>query len=259
VQFSVLLGDYGMPATVTLPALLALFKIDRDLQHLKNGLDAVQKEEKTQQAKIAQLQKEVDTQHAAYQKLQAEITTRDLDMKSRQEHIDKLRTSLNTAKTNKEYSAVLVHISGEKAEVAKIENALLEQMQTLETAGKSIAAIREQIAAEEQVLAKIESQQSEKVNSLTAEINALAARRADAAKNVPPDALRQYDRVSQKYPGDAMAPLEFDESDLDSVSCGSCYMGLNVEHVNALRGRDAIRRCDSCARILYLPDMLAQV
>ncbi len=41
------------------------------------------------------------------------------------------------------------------------------------------------------------------------------------------------------------------------VSCGSCYMGLNVEHLNALRSRDTIRRCDSCNRILYLPEMLS--
>ena len=244
-------------AMATLPSLLALFKIDRDLQQLKNGLENAQKEQKQQQTKIAKLQKEHDIHNTAYKKLQAEMSTRDLDMKSRQEHIEKLRTSLNATKTNKEYSAILVHISGEKAEVSKIENAVLEQMQQLETLGKSMGTLREQIAAEEQTLAKIETQHAEKVNALTGEINAMSARRAEAAKSVPKEALRQYDRVSQKYPGDAMAPLEFDEHDLDSVSCGSCYMGLNVEHLNALRGRDAIRRCDSCNRILYLPDMMA--
>jgi predicted nucleic acid-binding Zn-ribbon protein len=248
-----------MPATVTIPALLALFKIDRDLQHLRTGLDNVQKDQKRQQAKIAQLTADVDAQDAAHKKLHAEITTRELDMKTRQEHIEKMRASLNTTKTNKEYSAILVHISAEKNEVSKIETALLEQMQQLETLGKAIAGVREQIAAEKQVLAKIESEHGDKVAGLTREINALLERRAEAARHVPGEALRQYDRVSQKYPGDAMAPLEFDEGDLDSVSCGSCYMGLNVEHLNALRGRDEIRRCNSCNRILYLPDMLGQV
>jgi predicted nucleic acid-binding Zn-ribbon protein len=248
-----------MPATVTLPALLALFKIDRDLQQLRSGLETVQKEQKQQQAKIAQLQKESDAQDTAYKKLQADIAIRDMDMKTRQEHIEKMRTSLNTTKTNKEYSAILVHISGEKAEVAKIENALLEQMTQLETMGKTIADLKGQIAGEDTVLKKIEAEHAEKVSTLTSQIDALAQRRAEAAKNVPPEALRQYDRVSQKYPGDAMAPIIVDEDDLDALSCGSCYMGLNIEHLNALRGRDAIRRCDSCSRILYLPDMLAQV
>jgi len=248
-----------MPPTVTLPALLSLFKIDRDLQHLKSGLENVQKEQKQQQARIAQYKKEAETQDTAFKKLQADISIKELDMKTRQEHIEKMRTSLNTTKTNKEYSAILVHISGEKAEVSKIETSTLEQMQQLETMGKALAALRETIAAEEVALTKIEAEHADKVAALSSQIDALAQRRAQAAQHVPPDALRQYDRVSQKYPGDAMAPVQVDEDDLESLSCGSCYMGLNIEHLNALRGRDAIRRCDSCSRILYLPDMLAKV
>jgi predicted nucleic acid-binding Zn-ribbon protein len=245
-----------MPATVTLPALLALFKIDRDLHQLLVGLENVQKDQKKQQAQIAQLHGELTAQDYASKKLQTDISSRDLEMKSRQEHIEKMRSSLNNAKTNKEYSAILVQISGEKAEVSKMETALLEQMGQLETLGKTIAGIKEQIAAEERTLATLEAQHSDKVATLNSQIAALKETRAAAARHVPPDALRQYDRVSQKYPGDAMAPLQFDEDDLDSVSCGSCYMGLNVEHLNALRGRDAIRRCNSCNRILYLPEML---
>jgi predicted nucleic acid-binding Zn-ribbon protein len=247
-----------MPATVTLPALLALFKIDRDLHQLHVGLESVQRDQKKQQAKIAQLTRELEQQEEESGKLQADVADHDLEMKTHQEHIEKMRTSLNNTKTNKEYSAILVQISAEKAEVAKMEEALLEQMGKVEAIGKTIAGIKEQIAAESQVLAKIEAEHGDKVATLNAQIQAMTVHRDEAASHVPPDALRQYDRVSQKYPGDAMAPLEVDEDDLDSISCGSCYMGLNVEHLNALRGRDQIRRCNSCNRILYLREMLEQ-
>ncbi|HVT80546.1 MAG TPA: C4-type zinc ribbon domain-containing protein [Phycisphaerae bacterium] len=245
-----------MSATVTLPALLALYKIDRELQQYRVSLDNVQKDQKRQQLKIAGLVKELDTQDTAHKKLQADISTREMEIKTRQDHIEKARASLNSTKTNKEYSAILITISAEKAEVAKMETALLEIMQQAETLAKSVAGLREQIGHEQRELAKIESEHADKVSTLNGQISGLQAKRNDAAKSVPAEALRQYDRVSQKYPGDAMAPVEFDESDLDSVSCGSCFMGLNVEHLNALRGRDAVRRCDSCNRILYLPEML---
>lgn len=247
-----------MPATVTLPALLALFKIDRDLHQLHVGLENVQKDQKKQQGKIAQLTRDLEAQELASRKLQADVFNRDVEMKSRQEHIEKMRATLNNAKTNKEYSAILVQISGEKAEVAKLETALLEQMTALEAVGKVIESLKLQIATDQQHLAKIQAEHADKVGALMAEIDALKIRRTEAAQHVPPDALRQYDRISQRYPGDGMAPLEFDENDLDAVSCGSCYMGLNVEHLNALRGRDEIRRCNSCNRILYLPEMLGQ-
>src|SRR5262249_24323337 len=128
----------------------------------------------------------------------------------------------------------------------------------LETMAKALADLKAQIAAEQQVLARIEAEQGDKVKTLTTQIDALKAHRGEAARHVPAEALRPYARVSIKYPGAAMAPPEFDENDLDSVSCGSCFMGLNVELLNALRGRDEIRRCNSCNRILYLPEMLAQ-
>jgi uncharacterized protein len=247
-----------MPATATLPSLLALFKIDRDLQQLRVGLENLQKNQKAQQGKIAQLTRELENQESAVGKVQGEVSNRDLEMKSRQEHIEKMRTSLNSTKTNKEYSAILVQISAEKAEVAKMEDGLLDQMGQVETLNKAIAALKEQIAAENQVLAKIEAEHGDKVAALSNQIAALKTQRNEAAKHVPPEALRQYERISQRFPGDAMAPLVFEEDDLDSVSCGSCYMGLNVEHLNALRGRDEIRRCNSCNRILYLADMLGQ-
>ena len=209
--------------------------------------------------KLARLSRDLETQDIAHKKLMADIATREMEIKTRQEHIEKARALLGGTKTDKEYKQILVQISGEKSEVAKMETALLEIMQQSENMAKAIATLKEQIVAEKQVLAKIEAQHGAKVADLNTQIAALKARRDQAATAVPADVLRQYDRVSQRYPGDGMAPLVFDEDDLDSISCGSCFMGLNVEHLNVLRsGRNEVRRCNSCNRILYLSDMLGQ-
>lgn len=241
---------------VTLPSLLVLFKIDRDVHTLQTALDNVQRDEKRQQAKIAELTRQFDSVDNAMKKTQAEVNLRELDLKSRQEKIDKMRASLNTAKTNKEYSAILIQISAEKAEVAKIEGGSLELMQQIENNQKIAATLKQQLETERATLAKIEAGQAEKVSGLKGQIDALMFRRNEAAKAVPAEPLRQYERVSIRYPGDAMAPLEYNEHDLEETSCGSCYMTLNVEHLNALRGRDEIRKCNSCGRILYLAELM---
>lgn len=245
-----------MAALVTLPALLNLYKIDRDIHTLQQGLENVQREEKSVQGKIAALNKLIDTQDGALKKVQAEVGGKDLEMKTKQEHIEKMRASLGQTKTNKEYSAILVQISAEKAEVSKLETAILEQMQKVETDAKAVQTLRDQVSEQQKALEKIQSEQNQKVTELRDQIAALQSQRQTAAAAVKPDALQQYDKVSRKYPGDALAAIEFDEDDLDSVSCQSCYMGLSAEHVNALRGRDEIRKCNSCGRILYLPDMV---
>lgn len=248
-----------MSATVTLPSLLALYKLDRELHTLKNSLDSVQREQKRQLAKITDLTNKLNIQDGANKKVQADININDLELKTRNEHIEKMRASLNVTKTNKEYSAILVQISAEKSDISKLEAGMLELMQQAETNTKAIAELQASIASEQKVLEKIESEQQDKVNALQGQIDAVQEKRNAAAKSVPGEALRQYDRVSIKFPGDAMAPVNFNEDDLDEISCGACYMGLNVEHLNALRGRDEIRRCNSCHRILYLPEMLAAV
>jgi len=245
-----------MAASVTLPALLALYKIDRELHTLQVGLDNVQREQRRQQAKIAELTKNLEAQELAAKKMQADVAIRELDLKTRQQHIDKMRGTLNTTKTNKEYSAILVMISGEKSEFSKQENSLLELMQQFETATKANQEARQQLDTEKSVLTGIEAEHADKVAALQDQLVALKQRRQQAADVVPAEPLRQYDRISQKYPGDALAPVDYDENDMEAVSCGACYMGLNIEHVNALRGRDEVRRCNSCNRILYLREML---
>ncbi len=242
--------------TATIPNLLVLFKIDRDIHTLQTSLDNVQREQKRQQAKIAELTKQFNSVDGAIKKTQAEVNLRDVDLKARQEKIEKMRASLNTAKTNKEYSAILIQISAEKTEVAKIESGSLELMQQIENNQKITATLKQQLEAENATLAKIEAGQAEKVSALKGQIDALQGRRDAAASAVPPEPLRQYERVSTKYPGDAMAPLEYNEHDLEDTSCGSCYMSLNIEHLNALRGRDEIRKCNSCGRILYLAELM---
>jgi predicted nucleic acid-binding Zn-ribbon protein len=243
-------------AAIVLPTLVNLFQLDRDLHHTELALETTQRQQRRQQAKIAELQAAVAAQEAANRKLQVDQNARELDLKMRQEHIEKFRASLNITKSNKEYSAILVQISSEKADIARQETSVLELMQQIETSHKQIAGVKTQIEHEKQDLARMEAEQGEKVQALQDQIDAIRARREEAAAKVPPEPLRQYERVCQKYPGDALAPLEYDENDLESISCGSCYMGLSVENLNALRGRDELRRCNSCGRILFLPEML---
>src|SRR6266480_1588752 len=56
----------------------------------------------------------------------------DLDLKSRDAHIDKLRTQQQNAKNNKEYQAFLVEINTEKVDRNKIEEEVLKLMEQTE-------------------------------------------------------------------------------------------------------------------------------
>ena len=247
-----------MTAFTTIPSLLALYRIDHDLHEFNNRLTAVMKDQVAIENNITRLNASLAEFESAGRKLQATISSHELDMKSRQEHIEKMRTSLNNARTNKEYSAILIQISAEKEEVSKIETTILDFMGQLEANIKSASGIREQLDVAQKSLDDSRRQSSRRVAELQAHIRELQSNREHATNAVPPESRKQYDRICQRYPGDAMASVEFNENDMETITCGGCFMGLNIEDVNLLRGRDEIRRCQSCGRILYLPEMLPQ-
>lgn len=247
-----------MTVFTTIPSLLVLYRIDHDLYEFNNRLAAVMKDQVAIENNITRLNTSLVELESAGRKLQATISSHELDMKSRQEHIEKMRTSLNNAKTNKEYSAILIQISAEKEEVSKIESIILDFMGQLEANLKSASAIREQLDVAQKSLEDSRRQSSQRVAALQAHIHELQRNRERALNAVPPESRKQYDRICQRYPGDAMASVDFNENDMETITCGGCFMGLNIEDVNLLRGRDEIRRCQSCGRILYLPEMLPQ-
>ncbi|HTV48784.1 MAG TPA: C4-type zinc ribbon domain-containing protein [Phycisphaerae bacterium] len=247
-----------MPVFTTLPSLLALYRIDNELHDFQSRLTGVLKDQRELEASIKKLGADLAELESAGRKIQATISSYELDLKARQEHIDKMRTSLNTTKTNKEYSAILVQISAEKEEISKLEGVVLDLMGQLETNGKSASGVRDQLTAIQANLVESQKRSAQQVSELQSRIKSLELARGQAAARVPKDALTQYERVGKRYPGHAMAPVEFDENNLEDISCGGCFMSLSTEDVNLLRGRDELRRCQSCGRILYLPEMLPQ-
>ena len=239
-----------------LPTLLALHKIDSALNELNSRRRHLLKDQVTLQNNIARLHAAIAEAESAERKLQAAIAAQELDMKVRQEHIEKMRQTLNTTKTNKEYSAILVQISADKVEQEKVETATLELMEQQQKNAQNLQALRQQVGAIEATLSQSQQQSATEVAEVDEQIRTHQEARSQALPKVPPEALHQYERIGRKYPGQALAPVEFQESDLETITCGGCFMSLNIEDVNLLRGRDEVRRCHSCGRILYLPEML---
>ncbi len=241
-----------MPEFVTIPALLNLHKIDRALAEAEQGLLNVTRDQKTVEVSMAQLKAELSRLQANSMQLQANIAAEELETAVKREHIEKMRTALNTTKTNKDYSAILVQISAEKAIVSDLEKNTFKMMEEKEALEKSIAALNEKIKGVAYHLSSVQAASAEKVRDLTTRIDAMRLSRTEAATRVPQEALKQYERIGQRHPGEVMAPVEYEEDDMENIACGGCFMNLSIEDVNLLRGRDEIRRCRSCGRILYV-------
>jgi len=232
---------------------LTLQDIERDLAQLRRRMRARRNAVKAQEARIAKHREEHESlrQQALQQRKQADEYENRL--RESEEAVSKLRVALNSAKTNKEYAAVLTQINTHKADNAKIEEEALKIIGGVDALKQQAEGVTKVVEEEEARLQEIQDSTAEEVAKLDKMIQDLQAKRNEAAQAVTPEALAVFDRLAEQYEGEALAKVEVvGKKPPYDYTCGGCYMTLNAEHANALRSRDEIRQCDNCQRILFL-------
>ena len=235
-----------------LASLLKLQSIEHDLAHVRRRLRSKQNAVEALQRKIDELTAQKKLLHDQIVHRQTEAGRDELELKSREAEISKLRTALNSAKTNKEYAAILTQINTYKADNSKLEDDVLKIMQGVDAAKADDQKIDAQIQAEQKRLGEVSAVNAQEVAKLESMQADLQARRADATKGIQSDVLHIFDRIASGHDGEAMAPVEITDPKHGEYICGGCYMSITAEHYNALMTKDELRRCDNCGRILYL-------
>ena len=237
----------------TIEALLHLQSTQLQLVHVQRRLASQKNAVTAQERKINQLRDDWEQLHDKRLHRRTEADRLELELKTREEHVAKLRAALNTAKTNKEYAAILTQINTAKADNAKFEDEALRLMQEVDTISADADKIKAMIDEQEAQLEDIRRTSAEQIEKLTVMAEQISAQRTQAANAVPHQILTVFERIANSYDGEAMAPIEIHGKKAPyEYICGGCFMSLNAEHVNALRVRDEIRTCDNCRRILYL-------
>jgi predicted nucleic acid-binding Zn-ribbon protein len=236
-----------------LSGLVKLQSIERELSQLRQRVRRKRHAAEAQEKRIAEHREQHEALLEQARNRRAETDALELDLKARDEGIQKLRTALNSAKTNKEYASILTQINTTKADDARLEEQALKMEEEVDALKAQAAEIAQTIEAEEKRLQEIQANNADQLEKLDGMITDLETKRADAAKNVPEDILAVFDRMAEKYEGEAMAPVEKSgRKPPYRYTCGGCYMVINAEHANALQTRDEVRQCDSCLRILYM-------
>jgi predicted nucleic acid-binding Zn-ribbon protein len=242
----------------TIAALLQLQSVEKQLTEVRNRLRTRKNAVAVQQRRIDQLKSESDALQEKSMNRRKDADRLELDLKVKEAAVSKYRGVLNTAKTNKEYATILTQINTSKADNAKVEEEALKIIQEVDGLKADREKIDAQMAAENARLAEVRKTSDSEIARLEKMQAELDARRAEAVKTVPKEALVIFERVAPTFDGEAMAVIEVQgrKPPFDYI-CGGCYMSLNAEHVNMLSTRDDIRRCDNCGRILYMESAAA--
>jgi len=237
-------------------ALVRLFQADQQLREAQSRLDSVTRNVRIQQRRVDELSEKLKLGQTRLKEQQAKASNLELDLKTRDTHIEKLRTQQQNAKNNKEYQTFLIEINTQKVDRNKIEE---ETMASLEAVERGQTEIKELTAIVENEQTKLQSMRNEindKITTLQAEIESLKPARDTASTATPARARDAFERLADRFEGEALAALAKPDRRREEYICTACNMSLVVDIYNRLHSRDDLVFCPSCQRILFIPDDL---
>ncbi|HEX4054884.1 MAG TPA: C4-type zinc ribbon domain-containing protein [Tepidisphaeraceae bacterium] len=237
-------------------ALVKLYQADQKLREAQARLDAVSKNVRIQERKVNELSERLRLSQATLKDQQSQSAQFDLDLKTRDAKIERLRAQQQNAKNNREYQTFLVEINTEKVDKSKTEDQLLKVMESLDKLQAETKELTGLLDAEKAKMETMRGEISDRVKQLQVEIDALRPKRDAAAAAVPHAALQAFERFADRFEGEAMSALAKPDRRREEYACTACNMDLVTDVYNKLHTRDELVFCPSCRRILYIPDDL---
>jgi predicted nucleic acid-binding Zn-ribbon protein len=235
-----------------LNGLIKLQSVENRLRAVKAKLARCRRNVIIQENQVRTLQNALEAKKEEIQLTKLQSDRLELELKTRDETIAKLRASLNAAKTNKEYAAVLTLLNTTKADNSKIENQILELMKDIDADEADSRQILEQIEQQKQKLEQTRKETETMAAKHEAEIRQIQQEWDQAARTIGDESLQVFKRVAETYDGEALAVIDRQEGKTEVYTCGGCFMGITAETINVLLTKDDIMRCPNCTRILVL-------
>jgi predicted nucleic acid-binding Zn-ribbon protein len=234
-------------------SLIHLHEVDLQVRGLRSRLDAARRYLDAQEVQLRALAQQSEEIEARRRHKKAAIANLEVEMLGIDERIEKLRDQLNSAATNKLYTALLGELTTLKENRGQVEERLLGEMESLEQSEGHSQQLAEQIAERRKVRDVAGAQLRERQAEIGERLSELESERSQAASSVPSEQLAVFEEMALMYDGEAMAHVEEVDRRHREYACGECHMTLPFEHVSLLlSGADQLVRCTACARILYL-------
>lgn len=231
-----------------------VFVVDQQIRGLQTRLRAAERFLAEQDRQLAQIDTGLKSVQSQLRQLTATSSNAEGEAARIEGRIAELRERMNSAKTNKEYKALLTEVNTFKEQKSGVESEAIGQMETIERLRAQTAELEASKAERtkmRQVALADRDQRAEEIKDRLAE---LQARRDELVAGVPHAVLSTYTELVTLRAEEAMAPIEIADRKRHEFHCGSCMMSLPVESMSALLSHGELTRCVSCGCILYLEE-----
>lgn len=174
--------------------------------------------------------------------------SKELDVESRVEQIKKYQGQLLQVKTNKEYSALLAEINGLKTKNSLTEDDILELMESVERAKKTITETQKEVKQEKVKIAQVKKEKEAEEIELQAELGQEQEKRHQLIAEIEEKALKEYSKLLKLRNGIAVTTAD------EGGICHGCHVALTPQMFAEVKTGEYLHRCPVCFRFLYWTD-----
>ena len=237
--------------------LRQLFLLDKQVRGLRTRLNSATSRLTVQQSKLSQLTQQQEELKVQLKQTQAKASDLEGQVKESEQRIDHLRDQMQSVKSNKEYSAVLLEVNTLKDEKSKIEDEAIEQLGQIDRLKQDLDENLQRLATQQKLVDGAQADVDKSRAEIGHRLEELMVERDQAASEIPDDARTAFDRIADQHEGETMASVSEENRRHREYSCGGCYMSIPIERFNALMIQsDQIVCCPSCGRILFVDQEL---
>lgn len=230
-----------------LEQLLVLQNRDQKIKQIRAEVKTVPQQRAQLEAQLAASAANFEAAKLKARQVEVERKKLELDVGTRTESINRLKTQQYETRKNEEFRAMGNEIERYEKEIRAIEDQELELMEQGDKLKTELAAEEKVVAgARESVARQIEDLEA-KSKALEQQLEALMKDRAEIASRVDEDVLNRFERLFASK-GDAAVVALVHEV------CTGCHMKITPQTSHRVKGGREIVSCEQCGRILYWSD-----
>ncbi len=224
--------------------LAELARVDARAKVVADKLESLPQPAKKADAAIARVKSDIDAatarkNGALLAKKQAETEAADERAKIR-----KWEARANELRGEREHAALSSEIGGAKRAIKHLEDAIIEQMESLEAVDKDLVGLTKRhttaIADAKAEWDKV----GDDLKQMKAEHDSFSTQKKALLADMPVPIIKRYDMIANKRQGVGVAIIDTKDS------CGACHMAIPAQLVIQIMRAQVVEACPACNRLL---------
>ena len=224
--------------------LIALQKIDLQLDTIDNEIQQEQEALDKQSAMLAQRESDIDDLNEQISTLEKERRTLDLELGEELAHVKSRQSKMMQVQTGREQTALLKEIEDGKQSIKEKEEKIVAIMEEVELLTAQISRQQELLQEEKKRLAEETTKTRESIETITKSKQGQISKRQKHASEVEAKLLNKYTILRERRNGLAV-------SNVLAGVCQGCFMSIPPQQFNMLLRGDRHLDCPVCQRIIY--------